>query len=136
MPARSRMWCAWGSGQHIALGDRLVSTPDGGTWFEVAALEPEGFLGLRTSLGLRGRSYDAASARPRYYSDSLWGFLLTEHVSGRTRLVVSGYAAARPVLAVPLGNLVVWEPAHWLMQTRQFRQLKRRVEQGATAAPG
>jgi proline iminopeptidase len=129
-PSADRIHPEW---QHIALGDRLASTPDGGTWFEVAALEPERFLGLRASLDLRGRSYDAASARPRYYSDSLWGFLLTEPASGRTRLVVSGYAAARPVLVAAIGNLVVWEPVHWLMQTRQFRQLKRRVEQSAAA---
>jgi proline iminopeptidase len=127
-PSAYRIHPEW---QHIAPGDHLASTPSGGAWFEVAALEPEHFLGLRSSVDLLGRSYDPASTRPRYYSDSLWGFQLTEPTPGRTRLVVSGYAAARPTPATAIGNLLFWEPAHWIMQTRQFRRLKQRAELSA-----
>jgi hypothetical protein len=47
---------------------------------------------------------------------------------GRTRLVVSGYASARPRLLQVIADLLFWEPAHWVMQTRQFANLKRRAE--------
>jgi proline iminopeptidase len=114
--------------QALSIGDRLASTPSGGAWFEVAALEPERFLGLRASLDWRGRSYDPAGPRPRFYVDALWGFHLRAWPGERTRLVVSGYGAARPRLLQALVELFFWEPAHWVMQTRQFANLKRRAE--------
>jgi hypothetical protein len=114
--------------QQLAVGDRLASTPSGSAWFEVVALERERFLGLRASLDLRGRPFDPMGRRPRFYTDSLWGFLLEELPEQRTRLVVSGYAIARPRLLQAIGNFAFWEPAHWIMQTRQFANLKRRTE--------
>jgi hypothetical protein len=56
--------------QQVAVGDRLPAKPDGSEWWEVAALEPERFLGLRMSLDLRGRPFDTRGARPRFYTDS------------------------------------------------------------------
>jgi hypothetical protein len=117
--------------QEISVGDRLASTPSGSAWFEVAALEPERFMGLRAALDLRGRPFDTAGRRPRFFSDSLWGFRLEELTGGRTRLVVSGYAATRPRFLLAIGNFVFWEPAHWIMQTRQFANLRRRAERGS-----
>jgi hypothetical protein len=117
--------------QDISVGDRLPSTPSGSAWFEVAAVEPERFLALRAPLSLRGRPFDPAGPRPRVYTDSLWAFLLEGLVGGRTRLLVSGYAAARPRLLLAIGNVIFWEPAHWIMQTRQFANLKRRAERHA-----
>lgn len=46
--------------QEIAAGDHLSAKPDGSQWWEVAALKPERFLGLRMSLDLRGRPFDPA----------------------------------------------------------------------------
>ena len=117
--------------QHIDVGDHLASTPSGRTWFEVAAVEPERFLALRTRLDLRGRPFAAAGTRAHNYVDSLWGFLLTELPLGRTRLVVSGYAASSPRVLTAIGDFLFWEPAHWLMQTRQLNNLKRRAEAAA-----
>ena len=57
--------------QEIAAGDRLAAKPDGSEWWAVAALESERFLGLRMSVDLRGRPFDPARTRPRYYTDSL-----------------------------------------------------------------
>ena len=45
--------------------------------------------------------------------------------------MVSGYQSARPRLVQAIQNYIFWEPAHWIMQTRQFANLKRRVEPGA-----
>ena len=64
--------------QGIALGDRMAGTRDGSQSWEVAALEPERFLGLRMSLDLRGRPFDPRGPRPRRFTDSLWAFLLEE----------------------------------------------------------
>lgn len=117
--------------QAISLGDRLAGTPDGSQWWAVAALEPERFLGLRMSLDLRGRPFDPTGVPPRCYTDSIWGFRLDRLAGDRTRLVVSGYWALRPKWLQPIMSLVVLEPAHWVMQTRQFYNLKRRVEGSA-----
>jgi hypothetical protein len=126
VPSAERIHPEW---QRLSAGDRLASTPGGRAWFEVAALEPERFLGLRASIDLRsGRPFDAAGSRPRFYVDALWGFHLTELTDGRTRLVVSGYASARPRLLQAIADLLFWEPAHWIMQRRQFTNLTRRAE--------
>jgi hypothetical protein len=118
--------------QSVAVGDRMLSTPSGSAWFEVAALEPQRFLALRAPLDLRGRPFDTSGVRPRLCSDSTWSFKLDELPGGRTRLVVSGYAALRPRPVLRMADLVFWEPAHWIMQRRQFAELKRRAE----ATPG
>jgi len=124
-PSATRINPEW---QQITLGDRLAGTPDGSQSWEVAALEPDRFLGLRMSLDLRGRPFDPAGALPRSYTDSLWGFLLQELPGDRTRLVVSGYWSLRPRWLQPIAGLVVLEPTHWIMQTRQFANLTRRIE--------
>jgi len=118
--------------QEVDLGDRFTGKPDGSESWQVAALEPERFLALRMSLDLRGRQFDPAGRRPRRYTDSTWGFLLTELPGRRTRLLVSGYWALRPRWLQHVVSVAVLEPAHWVMQTRQFANLKRRAE----ATPG
>jgi hypothetical protein len=126
-PSADRLHAEW---QQIAVGDRRPSTPDGTYWFEVAALEPDRFLALRAplDLGHASRPFDPAGQRPAIYSDSTWCFLLRELPGERTRLIVSGYAASRPRALTAIAEFLVWEPAHWIMQTRQFGNLKRRVE--------
>lgn len=121
--------------QRIAVGDHLTAKPDGSYWWEVAALESEHFLALRASLDLRGRPFDPAGTRPRFYTDSTWGFLLKELPGGRTRLIVSGYWAFSPRWLMPLMAVLFLEVQHWIMQTRQFANLKRRAESHAVAGP-
>lgn len=121
------VWTIHPEWQEIFVGDHLAGTPDGSQWWEVAALEPEKFLGLRMSLDLRGRPFDPAGQRPRYFTDSLWGFELKDVAGGRTRLVVSGYWSFRPKWLQPLLSVLLLEPSHWVMQTRQFTNLKRRA---------
>jgi hypothetical protein len=129
VPSADRIHPEW---QHVEVGDRWSSTPGGRTWFEVAAVEPERFLALRAPIDLHGgRPFDTAAPRPCLYNDTLWCFLLEQLPGDRTRLVVSGYAADHPHALVALQNFLFWEPAHWLMQTRQFANLKRRAERAA-----
>jgi proline iminopeptidase len=113
--------------QEIHLGDHLTAMPDGSEWWEVAALEPDRFLSLRMSLDLRGRWFDPRGKRPRFFTDSTWSFLLKEPTPGKTRLIVSGYWAFSPRWLQTLFSVLVLEPSHWIMQTRQFTNLKRRI---------
>ena len=125
-PSAARIHPRW---QAIALGDRFRGTRDGSQSWQVAVLDPGRFLGLRMSLDLRGRQLDPAAAEwPRSYTDSLWGFLLEELPGPRTRLVVSGYWVLRPRWLQRPASLLLLEPSHWIMQTRQFHNLKRRIE--------
>lgn len=94
---------------------------------------PARFLALRASFDLRGRPFDPAGPRPRSYTDSVWCFSLQELPGERTRLVVSDYASARPRPVQAIIAFIVWEPAHWIMQTRQFANLKRRAERTPAA---
>lgn len=114
--------------QQLTVGQHLSSHPAGKFWFQVAALEPERFLALRAAFTRDGRPYDPAGPRPASFTDSLWAFQLKESPGGRTRLVVSTYGAAKPRWLAALSSSLFWEPAHWIMQARQFTNLKRRVE--------
>jgi proline iminopeptidase len=58
----------------------------------------------------------------------VWCFQLNELPEGRTRLVVSGYSAQHPRALLAIVDFLLWEPAHWIMQRRQFVNLKRRAE--------
>ena len=72
----------------------MLATPNGSMWWDVAALEPERFLGLRMSVDLRGRPFDP----------------------NRTRLVVSGYGAFRPKWLQDIVRFMLLEPTTWIMQ--------------------
>src|SRR5664279_4705457 len=38
------------------------------------------------------------------------------------------YACSRPRAPTAVTDFFFWEPAHWIMQTRQFANLKRRAQ--------
>jgi proline iminopeptidase len=131
-PSAERIVPEW---QRVSLGERLPGDPSGRgrVWFAIEGIYPERALILRGSIDLRtGRSYDPAGGRPAAYSDSTWTFVLKELPGGRTRLLARCRGEAAPLWrAVPM-SLVVGLPSHVLMQTRQFRNLKRRVERALT----
>jgi hypothetical protein len=133
LPSAEQIHPEW---QAVSVGDRLASSSGGKAWFEVAAVEPQRFLALRAPLDLSARPFDVSGPRPRFFSDSLWAFLLEELPGERTRLVVSGYACSDPRFLTAIGDFVFWEPAHWIMQTRQFANLKRRTERTVATAAG
>ena len=122
--------------QDAAQGSRLRSVPDGRTWFEVALFEREQTFVLRASLALpAGRSFNPARP-PRAFSDSTWGFHLRPLGEGATRLLVRGWNTGRPRGPLELANRLFWEPAHWVMQTKQFAELRRRAESTRLAEGG
>jgi hypothetical protein len=93
------------------------------------------FIFLVTLPGLlQGRAFDPKRPRPRSYSDATWAFQLKELPGRRTRLVVSGYWAMQPRWVRPVVSFIFLEPAHWIMQLRQFQNLKRRAERDSMRA--
>jgi proline iminopeptidase len=115
----------------VSLGDRVPSDPSerGRFWFTIEGIYPERALVLRASVDLRtGHAYDPSRGHPAAYSDSTWTFALRELPGSRTRLLARTRGEASPLWrAVPM-SIVVGLPSHMLMQTRQFRNLKRRTE--------
>lgn len=123
-PSAERIHPEW---QDVAEGSRVLCVPDGRAWFDVALCEPERTFVLRASLALRaGRPFNPAQRPPRAFSDSTWGFHLRPAGDATTRLLVRAWHAGRPFRAIELANWVFWEPAHWIMQTKQFAELRRR----------
>ncbi len=128
-PSADRILPEW---QSLEPGQRLsrASVPGQAPgWFTVVALVPNRTLVLRSSYGLfSGREFDPlADPTPQAWVDGIWGFHLRRTAEGGTRLVARSRSRSGPrAVARPLG-LLVGEPAHFAMQTRQFRNLGRRV---------
>ena len=102
--------------QTVKVGEYLsgpnVSALERTAW-EVAALEPERFLGLRSRIP---------------HSESLWAFWLKALPAEKTRLVVSGYWNMQPRWLQPFVSFTLLEWTHWIMQMKQFAELKHRTE--------
>jgi proline iminopeptidase len=114
--------------QDLHEGGRILSVPNGGAWFDVALLRPQRDLVLRAAFTLpKPHNFDPDGPLPRAFSDSTWAFHLRPTTSGGTRLVVTDLSRGRPAPLVELANRVFWHPAHWIMQLRQFGQLRRRA---------
>lgn len=126
-PSTERLHPEW---QSLQQGDRVICTTDGSAWFDVALLDPERVLVLRSSHEIpSGRWFDPAGPLPRAYMLSTWGFFLRPTADGTgTRVVVIGAGHGRPDAVQTLLNWVFFDPAHWIMQTKQFRELARRAE--------
>ncbi len=126
-PSSERIVPEW---QEVGEGARLMSTPSGSSWFTAAIVEPPHTLVLRADLRLPGGTpFEPDEAPPRWHIRSTWGFHLVERPDGWTRLVVRTRSTGRPARLLRLSNLVMWEPAHLIMQRRQFDSLRRRTEQ-------
>ncbi|HEX6246755.1 MAG TPA: SRPBCC family protein [Nocardioidaceae bacterium] len=124
-PSADRIVPEW---QGIEEGSRLIQAPDGSSWFTVAVLEPSQALVLVANYELpTARSFDASSGpMPQAYMEGSWGFHLRPTADGGTRVVVRTRGKVRPRwLRRPFD--VFGEPAHFIMQTRQFHNLHDRV---------
>ncbi|AZQ39423.1 hypothetical protein EJ357_43290 [Streptomyces cyaneochromogenes] len=121
--------------QRLEQGQHLDSGPSGEVWFTVAVLEPGRTLVLRSQTTLpSGRPFarlDLDEPPPRAYVDSIWGFHLRPAPGGRTRLVVRARGRSRPWPLTRPMDLLFWEPAHLIMQARQFHNLRMRVDAAA-----
>jgi hypothetical protein len=121
--------------QDLALGDYVKYWTRKGPMdaWEVAALEPNRFLGLRGLGDLRGRQLEPKQPRPSAYTEGLWAFLLKELPGGRTPLVISGYQTFRPRWLERFVNYWLYVPVVWPMQARMLTVLKRNIERANRA---
>lgn len=127
-PSADRVVPAW---QSLREGARLLATRDGRAWFTVARLEPNRTLVLRSDLALpSGHSFDPSGPPPRARLEGIWGFHLRPTADGETRLVVRTCGRGRPRPLTRPFDLVLGEPAHVVMQTRQFHNLRTRLGPG------
>ncbi len=121
-------WQDLAVGDHVKYWTKRYGAVD--AW-EVAALEPNRFLGLHGSSDLRGRPLDPDRPQPAAYTDGLWAFLLTDAPGGRTRLVISGYQVMRPRWLERFYEYWLYAPVVWIMQARMLSVLKQDVERAA-----
>ncbi|HET8623494.1 MAG TPA: hypothetical protein VFM14_08015 [Gemmatimonadales bacterium] len=108
--------------QSISAGDSVFATPP--HW-----------LGLDRRLGWRVGWVEPG----RMLLLENWGAFILHPDNGRTRLIVRtrGAAADRPVdLALAPIGLVLFEPAHFLMQRKMLLEIKRHVESSRPALAG
>jgi hypothetical protein len=124
-------WQSLEAGQHLCrvAAPVLHDAPEGPNWWTVAIVQPNRDLVLQTSYALpSGQGFDPRSDPiPRAYVDGTWGFHLRPAPGGRTRLVTRTRSRSHPrALTRPL-TLLVGEPVHFVMQTRQFHNLHARV---------
>jgi hypothetical protein len=126
-PSADRIVPQW---QHLEVGQHLYRAPKGPTnWWTVVVLEPNRTLVLQASYGsLTGQGFDPRSGpRPWASVDGVWGFHLRPAPGGRTRLVVRTRSRSRPRGFARPFTLLLGEPVHFTMQTRQFHNLRTRV---------
>jgi hypothetical protein len=128
-PSADRIVPEW---QSLMLGQQLSRASAPGKesgWFTVERLESDRTLVLRSSYELfSGRSFDPGSGPPpKPWVDGIWGFHLRPAPGGGTRLVARTRNRGGPRFVTRTFSLIVGELMHFLMQTRQFRNLRRRL---------
>ncbi len=122
-PSADRIVPEW---QSLEVGRQLRGPTN--RWI-VVVVEPNRTLVLQSSYELpSGQSFDPQSGpRPRVWVEGIWGFHLRPDPGGRTRLVIRTRSQGRPRLFTRPFGLLVGEPVHFIMQTRQFHNLRARV---------
>lgn len=120
-------WQTLAQGQHLLRAS--VPGTEGPSFFAVEVLEPNRTLMLHASYHMfSGRSFDQRSGPvPWAYVDGIWGFHLRVTPIGETRLIVRSRNRSRPRPVARPYSLLIGEPMHFLMQTRQFHNLRSRV---------
>jgi hypothetical protein len=132
-PSAEEIHSEW---QRLREGDRIAATPDGRIWFSVKRLVPERTLVLWSRVDyLRMRSLEDSGECTALCGYGIWAFHLESRDGGsRTRLIVRARGGFCPHRLAPAFDWLVFDFAHWFMQARQLRNLKRRAE-ALTLAP-
>jgi hypothetical protein len=94
----------------------------------VAVLEPTRNLVLHASYRLFGEAFDPhAGPVPAAYVDGIWVYHLRPAPGDATRLVVRSRNRGRPRWLLWMLAVMIFEPVHFIMQTRQFHNMRARV---------
>ncbi|WP_192809440.1 SRPBCC family protein [Actinomadura rudentiformis] len=125
-PSAERIVPEW---QGVKVGDRMITMPNGTSWFTVAMLDEPRTLVLRADLQVpTGRPFDPRGTYPSAYTEGVWAFHLQPVEDGQTRLVVRTRGRGKPRIPERVAGIVLGEPAHFIMQVRQFQNLRRRLQ--------
>lgn len=118
--------------QDVKVGDRIRFAAEPGPTMTVAEVAPRRALVLRSDESLEGVPSAAGSLIVTSAANT-WSFILEPQDDGSTRLVARTRGRTRPGLAPRVSSLAFWEPAHFVMQRRMLKGVKRRAEQLAAA---
>jgi hypothetical protein len=131
-PSAERIVPEW---QDMKVGQRIDAVPGGSAWFTAAVVEPPQTLVLRSDLTVPyGRPFDPERwPLPRLYASGVWGFHLKAAGDGETRLVVRTRSRGRPRPLLWASDFLFGQPAHFVMQTRQFQNLRARAGPSGSA---
>ncbi|MEU5878672.1 SRPBCC family protein [Spirillospora sp. NPDC047279] len=125
-PSAERIVPGW---QDVKVGDRMITMPNGQSWFTVGMLDEPRTLILRADLEIPGgKPFDPRKTYPYAYTEGIWAFHLEPLPEGRTRLVVRTRGRGKPRVLDRVVAVLAGEPAHFIMQLRQFQNLRRRLE--------
>jgi hypothetical protein len=114
--------------QKIEPGDRLVTTPNGRSWFEVLEAEPGRSLVLGNHMAAGPmRSIPWNDSSPPVHMKGTWAFALEPVGDGATRLLVRGRGGSAPAWRWWLWD-AFFSAAHVIMQRKQLLSLRRRAE--------
>lgn len=113
--------------QHLDLGDTVRLAPEMG--MNVAVLHPERALVLSAVIDMQtGSSYDPAGPLPEDATATSWGFYLVPVDSVKTRLIARFRLATKPTVLNTLIWRVATEPAHFIMERKMLKGIRRRAE--------
>jgi len=112
--------------QRTAVGDHLDTLPNGKAYFTVKILELARTLVLGSELTF-GRAPVPPGLLPPVSSVGIWAFHLRPLPDERTRLIVRTRGQGHPRLLAWLLDFALGQPAHFVMQLRQFQNLNARV---------
>lgn len=114
--------------QDLRTGDRISATTDGRFFFTVAAAEYPSTLVLRSDFTLLGgQPLGPSEPDPHAFARGVWSFHLRELPDHQTRLVVRTVGRDGPRAITAVFDTLFGEPAHLIMQARQFHNLAQRV---------
>ncbi|MFG2006819.1 hypothetical protein ACGFNU_47500 [Spirillospora sp. NPDC048911] len=115
--------------QNVKAGDRMVTVPNEASWFTVAMLDEPRTLVLQDDLQIpTGKPFDPRGTYPSAYTEGIWAFHLQPVEGGQTRLVVRTRGRGKPRVLDRITAVALGEPAHFIMQHRQFQNLRRRLQ--------
>jgi proline iminopeptidase len=115
--------------QRLAVGDKVLLTPDGKLGYPVIALEAKKSLVLGGTLNTRtGEGVAPGAPLPPAYYSGINVFVLKPAGNGRTRLIFRQRLGWNPGFANTLMYRVFLEPISFVMARRMLNGIKQRAE--------
>ncbi len=125
LPSSDRIVPEW---QNRKVGQHLQNSRDGSNSMSVTLVEPNRTFALRANMEFPSRrSFDPSERLPRMYMDGIWSCRLRPTPDGQTRLVARMRGRSPPKALLRPFGMLLGDPLHFVMQVRQFQNLRARV---------